>query len=280
MARVRGVATLDRSLDDVDAIEEAFVAQWAHFGQGPGGSVHIEDGLTWIEAPVRQLPYNGVLRTHLDGDVDAKIDATIERFVQRGVQFLWLVHPTAAPADLEARLVARGLSLVERGTGMALDLASWRPAPASPSPVSYRRVTDDETLRAYEDLIVAYWELADYARDYVFAINRATHAAGVDGERQVAFLDGRPVGKGYLSYVGQPGTAAIFAIYVDPTARGHGVASGITSALLTRAAELGFERVVLHSSEMAVSLYRRMGFIERCSLPVYATAPLHSVQPS
>jgi ribosomal protein S18 acetylase RimI-like enzyme len=36
----------------------------------------------------------------------------------------------------------------------------------------------------------------------------------------------------------------------------------------------GARRVVLHSSSMALSLYRRLGFVERCRLPVYATDAL------
>jgi hypothetical protein len=36
----------------------------------------------------------------------------------------------------------------------------------------------------------------------------------------------------------------------------------------------GARRAVLHSSSMAFSMYRRMGFSERCRLPVYATAAL------
>ena len=36
----------------------------------------------------------------------------------------------------------------------------------------------------------------------------------------------------------------------------------------------------MHYSEMAVNLYRRMGFLERCALPVYATDKLHTLQTS
>ena len=54
----------------------------------------------------------------------------------------------------------------------------------------------------------------------------------------------------------------------------QGVAQGLTATALRRAQELGCHRVVLHSSEMAVGLYRRAGFVERCSLTVYATTRL------
>ena len=36
----------------------------------------------------------------------------------------------------------------------------------------------------------------------------------------------------------------------------------------------GAIRCILHSSTMALSMYRRMGFVERCRLPVFATGAL------
>jgi ribosomal protein S18 acetylase RimI-like enzyme len=61
-----------------------------------------------------------------------------------------------------------------------------------------------------------------------------------------------------------------------PEARGRGVASGLTTVLLERAKNVGCERVVLHSSDMAVGVYRRTGFVERCRFTVFATAPVWS----
>jgi ribosomal protein S18 acetylase RimI-like enzyme len=61
-----------------------------------------------------------------------------------------------------------------------------------------------------------------------------------------------------------------------PEARGRGIAGGLTTALISRAGELGCRRVVLHSSDMAVGVYRRTGFVERCRFTVFATAPVWS----
>lgn len=69
-------------------------------------------------------------------------------------------------------------------------------------------------------------------------------------------------------------------MYVDPAARGLGIAAALMDLVLERAAADGRRRVVLHSSGMAIELYLRMGFAARCSLPVYATTALHSLQPS
>lgn len=265
--------------DDVEAIESAFVAQWANFGRGPGGVLYDDDGLLWIEAPVPQLPYNAVLRTRLAASADDQIRTLIARFRDRDVQFMWLVHPTARPHDLAERLAAQGLTLVEHGTGMSLDVETWRASHEERGGISYREVVDDDGMRAYEELISSYWELPQESRGYVFGVNRWGHEQGM-GARWVAYQDERPVGKVYLSWSGVEDSAAIFGVYVHQTARGHGVATRLTELAIMKAVEAGRSRVVLHSSEVAVNLYRRMGFIERCGLPVYATTSLHSLQPS
>lgn len=46
------------------------------------------------------------------------------------------------------------------------------------------------------------------------------------------------------------------------------------SEAIARGRASGARRAVLHSSSMALSMYRRMGFVERCPLPVFATAAL------
>lgn len=272
--------------DDIEAIEQAFISQWAHFGQGPNGEFHIEEDLVWTEAPVPQLPYNAVLRSQLGDEADARIDELIDHFRSRGVQFMWLVMPSARPADLARRLAQRGLSLVEHGTGMSLDSEHWKvDRRATDGPISYREVTDDD-MWAYEELIAQYWELADESREFVFGVNRWAHELG-HGRRFVAFKDGAPVGKAYLSYtLGQdalsvsPDTASIFGVYVKPEARGYRVATTLMELMIDAAFESGRKRVVLHSSQMAFGMYLRMGFAARCSLPCYATTPLHSLQPS
>lgn len=267
---------------DLDAIEDAFLQQWANFGIGPGGTFHDEGDLVWTEAPVPQLPYNAVLRARLGDDPDDRIDALLEGFHQRGVQFLWPLMPSSSPADLGERLRARGLSLVETSTGMALDLGTWNApaAPPSEGPIVYREVLDEEGMRAYERLIVDYWELDEASAGYVLGINRWGAEDPERGSRWVAYRDEVPVGKIYLSWLGPADTAAVFGVYVKPEARGHSVASHLTALTLERARERGRRRAVLHSSEMGRNLYERLGFVARCEIPVYATTPLHGLQPS
>jgi GNAT superfamily N-acetyltransferase len=152
--------------------------------------------------------------------------------------------------------------------------------------VTFREVRDEDDMAAYEELIREYWELGSRSQAYVNGINRWTHEQG-HGARWVAFKDRVPVGKAYLSYtVGADAfsvsddIAAVFGVYVRPDARGYGIAPALTTRMVDHAAALGRTLVVLHSSEMALPLYLRMGFTARCPMLVYATADLHSIQPS
>jgi GNAT superfamily N-acetyltransferase len=257
-------------------IEAALAAHWSYLGRWPRGALVEEAGVLRYETPIPHLPYNGVIRTQLsEGDADREIAAVVDSFRRRGVPFLWWEHPSCTPANLARRLTAHGLSAVEQAAGMSLELDGWNPEPPRPG-VRYEEVAGDEDMSAYEELIVSYWELPEEAGALVADLSRFLAPGRVPAHRWLAYIDGRPVGKALLSLAGSPGVAGVYGMSVRPEARGKGVARGLTTTLLQRAQELGCHRVVLHSSQMAVELYRRAGFVERCSLNVYATEQLWS----
>ena len=76
------------SLDDVEALEAAVVAQWANFGQGPGGAFHDDGERAWTEASTSRLRYNAIVRTRLRRDAEDRIDAMVRHFRTRGAQLL------------------------------------------------------------------------------------------------------------------------------------------------------------------------------------------------
>jgi ribosomal protein S18 acetylase RimI-like enzyme len=266
---------MDGVVDVVTEIEETFVAHWSIFGRWTHGELHDENGVLWFETPIKHLPYNAVIRTRIDGDADAVVAAVLERFTARGVQFFWLVHPSAWPRDLSDRLAAHGLQSVENATGMSLELAGWKGADL-PSGVVYREVLTDADLHEFHKLTTVYWEIPEDEAPLVARFQREWGPGRAPGHRYLALVDDVPVAKGYLSLAGPPGVAAIYAMTTLPEARGRGIASGLTTVLISRASELGCRRVVLHSSDMVVGVYRRVGFVERCRFTVFATAALWS----
>jgi ribosomal protein S18 acetylase RimI-like enzyme len=65
------------------------------------------------------------------------------------------------------------------------------------------------------------------------------------------------------------GVAGIYNICTVPTARGRGIASAMTAATMQRARAAGFPFIVLQSTDMAVNLYRALGFAEVCTFDYY-----------
>ena len=89
---------------------------------GSGCKLHDELGALWFETPIPTLPYNSVLRFSADVDEEVLIDRIFATYRKRGVQFAWVVHPSAVPTNLVDLLNARGLQEAEVVHGMWLDL--------------------------------------------------------------------------------------------------------------------------------------------------------------
>ena len=258
----------------IGAIESAFVEHWSVFGGYPGAELHDERGIRWFESPIPHLPYNGVIRTTIADDVepDAPIADVVARFHARDVPFMWVIRPSDRPEDLGRRLSTHGLDLVETATGMDLDLKGWVPA-GEPPLVRIVEATDPTVLADYETLIRTYWSVPEASRHLIERLNRHWTGPRSPGVRLVAYDGERPVGKLFLRLTQLP-VVSIYGVAVLPEARGRGVGTGLMTEALRRSVAAGATLAVLHSSAMARSMYRRMGFEERCEFPVYATAPI------
>jgi ribosomal protein S18 acetylase RimI-like enzyme len=254
-------------------VEQAFETHWRHFGLYPGAGLCDEDGVLWFESPIRHLPYNWVIRTRIPADRDA--DAVLERvaatFRVRDVPFMWIHRPSDEPPDLGERLLALGLSLGETATGMDLELADYEPRPNRTGAQVVETGDDEARLQDYEELIRTYWSVPDSDRHHIQTLNRYWTGERSPGVRLVAYLDGVPVGKLFMNTEEAPSHVAIYGVAVKPEARGRGIAGALMDDALARAIAAGARRCVLHSSEMALPMYTRMGFVARCLLHVYAT---------
>lgn len=80
--------------------------------------------------------------------------------------------------------------------------------------------------------------------------------------------DGLVIGMAWLAITQRVPSARAFdrasgdlqCVYVIPKLRNSGIGAQLVHAVLERAANLGLERVTVHSSAEAVPLYRRAGF--------------------
>ena len=92
----------------------------------------------------------------------------------------------------------------------------------------------------------------------------------------VAREEGRALGCGSF-VLGTDGHAEMKRVFVDPAARGKGVARAIMAALEREAARLGVTRMQLETGikqPEAIALYRKFGYAERGPFGSYQPDPL------
>ena len=92
----------------------------------------------------------------------------------------------------------------------------------------------------------------------------------------VAREDGRALGCGAF-VVGEGGCAEMKRVFVDPAARGKGVARLIMGVLEKEAAKLGVDLMQLETGikqPEAIALYRKFGYVERGPFGSYRPDPL------
>jgi GNAT superfamily N-acetyltransferase len=225
----------------------------------------------WFDTVVPHLPYNAVLRFAANDAIERKIDALFEHYGRKGVPFLWLIHPTARPLDLDERLRARGMEEAETCPGMFATLSEL-PAPERlPDSIEIREVSDETDLQALLELVAWRWSLPAELLPLLPGITRAFQF-GIRGSTVRAWVarrHGVPVAKIILNVAA--GAAGIYGVATKPAARGLGLATTLTLVAFDAARREGIELGVLHSTPMAKSLYEKIGF--RCAAPFRIFAP-------
>jgi ribosomal protein S18 acetylase RimI-like enzyme len=252
------------------ALEQNLWSMWAQFGRAPGCTLHDDGGALWFETPIGTPPYNMVVRFQVDVNADSTVDAIFDRFRARSAPFIWFVHPTARPSDLRKRLERRGFAEVEPVTGMSMDLSRLPSLPASPPDVEVRSVTPGHDLARYTEFAAARWQVPEAARSQLQSIAHAFRigAAGSPNRAWIAIRDGIAVAKVMTHDCN--GAVGLYGMATRPAWRGLGLGRVVCLTALADARRRGYDLAVLHSTPMAVGLYRSVGFREISSFNIYA----------
>lgn len=125
-------------------------------------------------------------------------------------------------------------------------------------------------LAALADTPDAFGATLEEERDQPESWWRERLDPGRPGTTLLATLDDagttRPVGMTVVtsSFDGPPSEAGIYAVWVDPAARGRGVGDALIEAAVTHARHRGYQRVILNVGDfnkVAQALYARHGFV-------------------
>ncbi len=235
-----------------------------------------------------------MLRAELGGGdaaIEARIDELDGGLRERGsVPATWWLGPSTTPADLEQRLEARGFAEADPEYGMVLDLRDWPgssgarssgeavagdvpaaagdevlAAPAAEVSATAGDVTIVEDAAGLDDFLAvmagAYGWSDDGRHEAWAELYRLPAVLGDAGVRHVVVRDvSGPVA--CASLFTADGHAFVTNVGTIPAARGRGLGTRATLAVLDIAARQGSPIASLTASRMGRGVYARIGFQE------------------
>jgi ribosomal protein S18 acetylase RimI-like enzyme len=248
-----------------NGLEECFRSFLAR----PGAVIDERADLLAVRTGIPLTFCNGVPRTRLGSNAEQRVQETIAWYRAHNVAFRWWLTPSVTPPDLIEILRANRMRHVYYATGMAAELDDLAPVRTVPG-LSIVRVEDAAALEAWMDVFAVGFSLNAAAkaawRDF-FPIPRWSLYLGT--------LDGVAVATSAMCL--GPTIGGIYNVVTLPEARGRGVGAAITTAPLLDAAAAGRRIAALQASEMAVSVYRSIGFVECGELELYDWSPQYEL---
>jgi ribosomal protein S18 acetylase RimI-like enzyme len=243
----------------------------------PGGEIVEGRELSYHYTFPTNPMFAGVWGTRLAADeVEEAITATLAWFQARRAPYVfWWIGPGTAPANLGSHLEARGLFSMEAqmqelapgirqtaagAPGMAVDLHQVNESvlDATPADFTIEEVADKDALYDFKQVFVTSYEIPEWAGQAWVDATLSIGIGRTPWRMYVGRLAGEPVATNML-FTGA-GVASVYAVGTVPAARGLGIGAAITLLPLLAARQVGYRYAVLFSTEMAVSVYRRIGF--------------------
>jgi ribosomal protein S18 acetylase RimI-like enzyme len=251
--------------EDVLAIETISVNCYRSFA-GFQNAVTIDDGEIFAVFSHLPIPFfSGVARTNVD---EGEVEATIDRLQSIGSPFRWWVTPSTRPKELASILRARGFRHAYDAPGMIADLTTVPLDAPLPPGITMRQLTRVDELADW----LAVFTVVFSSPEHEHAVWREAYARCGVGESKpwqhfVAFDGDRPLATTSVHVDGD--LAGVYFVATMPEARGRGIGSAVTRAAMRYASDAGATRAALQSSDVGVSVYRGLGFVERCVVSAY-----------
>ena len=255
------------------SVKSAIKANWEAYhyclAKSPNVELSIGRYLTWLMTDLPDHFMNLVVCNQLPPeDVDDLIESTLGHFRSMNIRRLsWLTQTGAPFAELNKVLLAHGLAFRDSfATEMAVDLSLLPDdLPTHPN-LRIVPVEDERTLRQWIHIASVGFRISEefekvWCDFFVDALSNPQFRT------YLALLNGEPVGTSQLFL--SEGVAGIYNVTCIPEARGQGISSSVTLALLLTAREMGYQIGVLQASQKGYNVYRRLGFQDFGKLSLY-----------
>lgn len=217
----------------------------------PDAKVERFGGLTAVRTGVPVPIYNQVFT--FDAPTRDELEAAVSWMGERDAPF-WVTVPEPL-AEAVGNQVAE-FDLVEAevvNPGMVM--SSLAEIPPNETIADISEVTDSEMLDEFIELFASVFEApVEIAQQ----VNPPSLLDDADIRMFLGYVDGKAVACGRL--VRTDDVAGVYAIGVDEEVRRRGIGETMSWTVLRAGRDAGCEIGALQSSEMAYSLYQRMGF--------------------
>ena len=251
--------TRDPLLSDLVAnhVAEAFRFWVSCF---PGGVHTSADGVEMLETGISHPLGNVVLRCSLAGDAAVQKAMEIrQHFQEKGVIMSWFVQTHEELDKLPKVLTSAGF--VVAGTAPAM-LASLRGLPEDPvikPGVEVREVLTGADLDSWIQTLQAVFQFSDELKP-LFLGPCLKNGMGPDQQFRCFLASADGIAVGVSAIFRHQSEGGIFCVGTLPEVRGQGIGAVVTYAAMKAAADMGLERIVLQSSPLGESVYRKLGF--------------------
>ncbi len=257
----------------VQAIEGNLHAWYGHLRHWPRAEIHDTPDLLWGVTDVPFALFNMALRARLTPEnADDAIETVILQCQPRRLPLLWWIGPNDSPQNLGERLLAHGFKHTGGPVGMAADLQALNDDLTAPPALSIQHAQDEAAVRTHGTIVAQVFDMPDFMIDAFVDFMRTLGFTSLYPQRNyLGLLAGEPVATATL-FLGA-GVVGIYSVATLPQARGQGIGTAMTLALLLEARDEGYRIGVLHATKMGFPVYERLGFREYCRFDNYFWAP-------
>lgn len=216
---------------------------------------------------------NGVLNTKIPNEiVEETIKEIISFFEKKKLPFSWLTGPSSKPDNLNELLLKNGLTLALEAPGMACNLNKLSGKNEMITSLEIKKVENAETLKLWNDVVNTGFGIPKEGFDLFYKmVSLVFLNDNPSASAFLAYYNGKPIATSAVIY--RFGVAGIYCIVTLKEERGKGIGSQITLAPLYEAKTLGYEIAILHSTEMGINIYKRIGFKEYCKVNRFVWNP-------
>lgn len=253
-------------------LEANLLARFVYLSESAHMRFFVEPEISWFTTDIAYPNYlfNTVLRANFTTPEEAHafINGLLYDAQSRRMAIYWFVGPATQPVQLGEYLATYHFQPVFSLQGMSLKLADLNENLPFPPDFTVKRVENLSQLREFVTVLARNSGTPPAIADEWFELEASLGVEdSLPWQRFLGLWRGEPVAA--CSFVAGAGVAGLYQVATLPQARGHGLATTISLTALREARQRGHHTAILHSTPLAVNVYRQLGFQPAAKLMLY-----------